>query len=173
MLQQIELADIFGRVFALLRTYRLALPPDLALLLRTLLIAEGFVRRLDPGFDIAARAAPIARELLRERIGPAGLRRGGRRLATSLGGLAAASPELVALAERVARSGALPIELQKGAASSIPPSPRRADPNVLSAGLLVAGAILEHDQPVVGAALMVVAALHVAWTWQGDRRRRG
>ena len=33
VLQQIELADIFGRVFALLRTYRLALPPDLALLL--------------------------------------------------------------------------------------------------------------------------------------------
>ena len=126
VLQQIELADIFGRVFALLRTYRLALPPDLALLLRTLLIAEGFVRRLDPGFDIAARAAPIARELLRERIGPAGLKRGGRRLATSLGRLAAASPELVTFAERVARSGALPIELQGGAAPSGPASPRRA-----------------------------------------------
>lgn len=169
VLQQIELADIFGRVFALLRTYRLALPPDLALLLRTLLIAEGFVRRLDPGFDIAARAAPIARELLRERIGPAGLKRGGRRLATSLGRLAAASPELVAFAERVARSGALPIELQGGAVSPTPTSPRRADPNLLSAGLLVAGAILQRDHDVVGAMMMASAVLPAAWAWFASR----
>ena len=172
VLQQIELADIFGRVFALLRTYRLALPPDLALLLRTLLIAEGFVRRLDPGFDITARAAPIARELLRERIGPAGLKRGGRRLATSLGRLAAASPELVAFAERVARSGALPIELQKGAVSSPPALPRGADPNVLSAGLLVAGAILQHDHDVVGAILMASAILLAGCAWYANRQRR-
>ncbi len=142
------------------------------LLLRTLLIAEGFVRRLDPGFDIAARAAPIARELLRERIGPAGLKRGGRRLATSLGRLAAASPELVAFAERVARSGALPIELQGGAVSSTRASPRRADPNVLSAGLLVAGAILQRDHDVVGAMLMASAVLPAAWAWFASRKRR-
>jgi len=172
VLQQIELADIFGRVFALLRTYRLALPPDLALLLRTLLIAEGFVRRLDPGFDIAARAAPIARELLRERIGPAGLKRGGRRLATSLGRLAAASPELVAFAERVARSGALPIELQGGAVFPTPASPRRADPNILSTGLLVAGAILQRDHDVVGAMLMASAVLPAGWAWFSSRQRR-
>ncbi|BAV66594.1 ubiquinone biosynthesis protein (plasmid) [Sphingobium cloacae] len=172
VLQQIELADIFGRVFALLRTYRLALPPDLALLVRTLLIAEGFVRRLDPGFDIAARAAPIARELLRERIGPAGLKRGGRRLATSLGRLAAASPELVAFAERVARSGALPIELQGGAVFPTPASPWRADPNILSAGLLVAGAILQRDHDVVGAMLMASAVLPAGWAWVSSRQRR-
>ena len=171
VLQQIELADIFGRVFALLRTYRLALPPDLALLLRTLLIAEGFVRRLDPGFDIAARAAPIARELLRERIGPAGLKRGGRRLATSLGRLAAVSPDLVTFAERVARSGALPIELHKRAVSP-PASLRRADPNVLSAGMLVAGAILQRDHDVVGTILMASAVLPASWAWFASRRRR-
>jgi len=145
---------------------------DLALLLRTLLIAEGFVRRLDPGFDIAARAAPIARELLRERIGPAGIKRGGRRLATSLGRLAAASPELVAFAERVARSGALPIELQGGAVSPNPTSPWRADPNILSAGLLVAGAILQRDHDVVGAMMMASAVLPAAWAWFASRQRR-
>ena len=171
VLQQIELADIFGRVFALLRTYRLALPPDLALLLRTLLIAEGFVRRLDPGFDIAPRAAPIARELLRERIGPAGLKRGGRRLATSLGRLVAVSPELVALAERVARSGALPIELQGGSAPSPQAPSRRADPNVLSAGLLVAGAIVQDGHTIAGAVLMAFAALPAGWAWYANRRR--
>jgi ubiquinone biosynthesis protein len=172
VLQQIELAVIFGRVFALLRTYRLALPPDLALMLRTLLIAEGFVRRLDPDFDIAARAAPIARELLRERIGPAGLKRGGRRLATSLGRLAAALPELATLAERIARSGALPIEVRGRTSSSDDRLTRRADPNVLSAGLLVAGAILQRDHTVAGITLMVFSVLPVGWAWYADRLRR-
>ena len=107
-----------------------------------------------------------------ERIGPAGLKRGGRRLATSLGRLAAASPELVAFAERVARSGALPIELQGSAVSSTPASPRRADPNVLSAGLLVAGAILQRDHYVVGAILLAFAVLPAGWAWYANRRRR-
>jgi len=86
--------------------------------------------------------------------------------------IAAASPELVAFAERVARSGALPIELQGGAVSSTPASPRRADPNVLSAGLLVAGAILQRDHDVVGAMLMASAVLPAGWAWFSSRQRR-
>lgn len=172
VLQQIELAEIFGCVFGLLRNYRLTLPPDLALLLRTLLIAEGFVRRLDPSFDIAARAAPIARELLRERISPAELKRGGRRLASSLGRLAAASPELVALAERIARSGALPIELQGRAASLSQAPVKGSDPNILSAGLLVAGAIIQRDHLVGGLILMGLAVLRVSWVWYENWRQR-
>ena len=90
----------------------------------------------------------------------------------TLGRLAAASPELVAFAERVARSGALPIELQKGAVSSPPALPRGADPNVLSAGLLVAGAILQHDHDVVGAILMASAILLAGCAWYANRQRR-
>jgi ubiquinone biosynthesis protein len=86
--------------------------------------------------------------------------------------LAAASPELATLAERVARSGALPIELQKGAVSSPPASLRRADPNILSAGLLVAGAILQRDHDVVGTILMASAVLPAGWSWLAGRRRR-
>src|SRR3546814_4472800 len=42
VLSGIEFSHIFSRVFDLLRDYQLALPPDLAILLRTLLTAEGF-----------------------------------------------------------------------------------------------------------------------------------
>ena len=68
LLEQIDLSDIFQRVFALLREFHLTLPPDLALVLRTLLTAEGFVRRIDPHFNIASELAPIAKDLIRERI---------------------------------------------------------------------------------------------------------
>lgn len=144
-LAQIDLSDIFARAFALLRQHRLALPPDLALLLRTLLTAEGFVRTLDPEFDIAAQAMPIAKELARERISLAQFRRGGRRLAASLGRLAAASPELVGLAERIAKSGAIPVSISH---SAKPPASATLPGNdVLTAGLLIAGADLLDRHP--------------------------
>lgn len=74
LLEQIDLGDIFQRVFTLLREFHLALPPDLALVLRTLLTAEGFVRRIDPSFDITSELAPLARELMRERTSPSRLK---------------------------------------------------------------------------------------------------
>lgn len=171
VLQQIELSVIFTRVFSLLREYRLALPPDLALLLRTLLTAEGFVRSLDPDFDIAARTLPIAHELVRERLLPGELKRGGRRLVASIGRLAAASPDLVALAENVARSGALPVQVRSAATSG--PTVKRSvpDPHILTAGLLVASAILFDKHAGAGAALGFLATASLAWTWLQSARR--
>ncbi|MDK2768131.1 MAG: ubiquinone biosynthesis protein [Sphingomonas sp.] len=161
VLRQIELSVIFQRVFTLLREYRLALPPDLALLLRTLLTAEGFVRALDPEFDIAARAMPIARELMRERLISTDLKVGGRRLLANLGRLAAASPDLVGFVETAARSGTLPVRIVLPQASKM--SVRVADPNVLTAGLTIAGAILAGDQPILGTIMFSAAALHFVW----------
>ncbi|QKR99288.1 ubiquinone biosynthesis protein [Sphingomonas sp. CL5.1] len=165
VLEQIQLSVIFQRVFALLRDYRLALPPDLALLLRTLLTAEGFVRSLDPEFDIAARAMPIARELMRERLSPADLKKGGRRLVASLGRLAAASPELVALAESVARSGALPVEVRTTARPSSNITGRVGDPNVLTVGFLVAGALLADSHTVPATILFAAAIANFVLSW--------
>jgi ubiquinone biosynthesis protein len=165
VLQQIELSVVFTRVFSLLREYRLALPPDLALLLRTLLTAEGFVRGLDPDFDIAARAMPIARELMRERLMPGELKRGGRRLIASMGRLAAASPDLVALAENVARSGALPVQVRPTVTPGATAKRPAPDPHILTAGLLVAGAILFDKHPAAGAVLAAAAVARLAWTW--------
>jgi ubiquinone biosynthesis protein len=165
VLQQIEFSVIFTRVFSLLREYRLALPPDLALLLRTLLTAEGFVRSLDPDFDIAARVMPIARELMRERLLPAGFKRGGRRLATSIARLAAASPELASLAEHIARSGALPVQLRSGQTPSRSRGRLTADPNVLTAGLLIAGAIMFDEHPMIGTGILAAAFAKAAWSW--------
>lgn len=143
VLKQVDLSDIFSRVFTLLRRYRLALPPDLALLLRTLLTAEGLVRTLDPEFDIAARAMPIARELARERVSPAELRKGGRRLAAEIGRLAAASPDLIGLVEKVAKSGTIPVHVSSPSPNKDRPSIRR---DVLAASLIVGGAVLFSQQ---------------------------
>ncbi|MFC0590740.1 ABC1 kinase family protein [Novosphingobium aquiterrae] len=163
VLQQIELSVIFTRVFSLLREFRLALPPDLALLLRTLLTAEGFVRSLDPNFNIAARTMPIARELMRERLSPADLKKGGRRLIAGLGRLASASPELITLAESIARSGALPIRIQPSSSSSNIKRSSATDPHVLTVGLIIAGSILVDKHETAGISLFIAAAGNFLW----------
>ena len=161
VLKQVDLSEIFSRVFTLLRQYRLALPPDLALLLRTLLTAEGLVRTLDPEFDIAARAMPIARELARERISPAELRKGGRRLAAGIGRLAAASPDLIGLVEKVAKSGTIPVHVSSPSPNKEGPSPQR---DVLAASLIVGGAVLFSQQIYVSLAFWGIAVVIFALT---------
>ena len=161
VLKQVDLSEIFSRVFTLLRQYRLALPPDLALLLRTLLTAEGLVRTLDPEFDIAARAMPIARELARERISPAELRKGGRRLAAGIGRLAAASPDLIGLVEKVAKSGTIPVHVSSPSPNKEGPSPQR---DVLAASLIVGGAVLFSRQIYVSLAFWGIAVVIFALT---------
>ena len=161
VLKQVDLSEIFSREFTLLRQYRLALPPDLALLLRTLLTAEGLVRTLDPEFDIAARAMPIARELARERISPAELRKGGRRLATGIGRLAAASPDLIGLVEKVAKSGTIPVHVSLPSPNKERPSPQR---DILAAGLIVGGAVLFSQQIYISLASWGIAVVILALT---------
>ena len=153
VLEQVDLARIFNQVFGLLRDFELALPPDLALVLRTLLTAEGFVRRIDPAFDIGGELAPIARQLVSQRTSPARLAREGRKLAAALGRAALSAPELIGQVEKVARTGSLPVSLnpqtieQLGQRRS---SHVRSDPQLLPAALIVAGAILAGTEPLLG-----------------------
>jgi ubiquinone biosynthesis protein len=62
----------FGRmlldVTSLVRSHRLALPPDLALVIKVCVTLEGLGRQLDPSFDMAREAAPFLRAAVRERF---------------------------------------------------------------------------------------------------------
>jgi len=161
VLKQIDLSEIFSRVFMLLRQYRLALPPDLALLLRTLLTAEGLVRTLDPEFDIAARAMPIARELARERVSPAELKKSGRRLAAGIGRLAAASPDLIGFVEKVGKSGAIPVKISSSIPSNYGNYSQRND--VIFASMIIGGAVLFDKQIQIAIILWCFAAIGLIW----------
>lgn len=156
MLEQIDLGDIFQRVFAILRRFQLALPPDLALVLRTLLTAEGFVRRIDPSFDIARELSPLAKELMRERISPSRLRGEAGKLFAALGSAALSMPSLLGQIEKIARTGTMTISLApkdlerlRGDRGS------RASAQLYPAALAICAAIVFSSKP----ALSVVLAL--------------
>ncbi len=51
------------------RSNRLRLPSDLALLLKTVMMCEGVAAQLDPGFEIVPMLVPYATELIRDEPG--------------------------------------------------------------------------------------------------------
>jgi ubiquinone biosynthesis protein len=149
VLSGIEFSQIFSRVFDLLRDYNLVLPPDLAILLRTLLTAEGFVRSMAPDYNIAEETRPIMMELLTERFSLVGARSGLKKIRSQLLGMTGFLPDILASASSIAKSGYLPVQL---------------DP--VTVERLVSG---HNDSPSpkgpVAAALIVAAALLVDQSW--------
>jgi ubiquinone biosynthesis protein len=69
-LAQLSLGGMLGDVTAILREHRLALPSDLALLIKAFITLEGLGRTLDPDFHMAEEALPLLRRVMRARYHP-------------------------------------------------------------------------------------------------------
>ncbi|MFI8418355.1 ABC1 kinase family protein [Serratia sp. NPDC078593] len=57
-------------LFVMAREHRLALPPDLVLLFKALITADGVLHRLDPAFDIVATLKPMLQQVMLQRYAP-------------------------------------------------------------------------------------------------------
>lgn len=66
----INFAETLMDVFIIIRQYRIRLPLNFMLLLKTLVHIEGLGRQIDPTLDIWAEAIPIIKEWLTEKLGP-------------------------------------------------------------------------------------------------------
>jgi ubiquinone biosynthesis protein len=76
-LGQLDLAGMLLEVMAILRSHRLSLPADLALMIKVCLTLEGMGRSLDPDFDMAGQAAPFLSRAMAARYAPRALLREG------------------------------------------------------------------------------------------------
>ena len=56
------------------REHQLALPPDLVLLFKALITADGVLHRLDPAFDIVATLKPMLQQTVLQRYAPDAVR---------------------------------------------------------------------------------------------------
>lgn len=91
-LGQLDLAGMLLEVTALLRSHQLALPADLALLIKVCLTLEGLGRSLDPDFEMARQAQPFLRRAMAAQLGPRAVARRGARAWTDAVGLIATLP---------------------------------------------------------------------------------
>jgi ubiquinone biosynthesis protein len=65
-LREIKLTPLLNGVFNILRKYYLHLPPDLTLVLKTVIMAEGMGASLDPSFDLMAVIEPYADRMMEQ-----------------------------------------------------------------------------------------------------------
>ncbi len=69
-LAQLSLGGMLSDVTAILREHQLALPSDLALLIKAFITLEGLGRGLEPGFHMAEEALPLLRKVMRAQYRP-------------------------------------------------------------------------------------------------------
>jgi len=69
-LKELNISTILADLTTLLRDYHLALPPDLTLLIKSLITLEGLGRQLDPDFDLVTEFSPFLHRALLARYAP-------------------------------------------------------------------------------------------------------
>lgn len=88
-LNQIEIGPLVTHAVALMRTYHLQMPQELAKLLKMMIMAEGIGIELDPGFNLGDVLAPYVKKLMFSRFAP-------KELATRIAAAGADAAELAA-----------------------------------------------------------------------------
>ena len=182
-LKKLDLGALLADVVAILREHGLALPPDLALMIKAFITLEGMGRQLDPDFDIAGEAAPFLREVLLAHLAPRAIaRRGWEAL---LGGvqMLAGLPQDLGRLLRAARRGKLHLEVDVPALKSFGDQLDRAASRltmaIVTAALIVGSSIVMTVDRGGGVATLgllgfvgaVVCGLWVLVSvWRGGRR---
>ena len=111
-LAQLDLGGMLAEVTRILREHHLALPGDLALLIKAFITLEGLGRALDPRFNMASEALPLLRETLRARYRPRALGQRARQALRRGLALAEQLPQDLSRLMRSARHGRLQVGLE-------------------------------------------------------------
>ncbi|MBX3607297.1 MAG: ubiquinone biosynthesis protein UbiB [Piscinibacter sp.] len=140
-LAELNLGQMLADVTTILREHRLALPADLALLIKAFISLEGMGRGLDPGFHMAGEALPLLRQVVRARYQPRALGQrawgGLRRVLDGAGQL----PRDVARLLRRLRHGHLQLDIELAHLKRVGDQIDRAA-NRLSLALVIAALII-------------------------------
>jgi ubiquinone biosynthesis protein len=145
-LQDLRMGAMLADMTALLREHSLALPADLALVLKACVTLETYGRELDPDFDMVGEAAPFLRAATLARSGPAALAKRGWRAAAALAGIAGDLPQDLRELIRSARTGRLQLHIDltslQGFGRQVDTSANRLAIGIVTAALIVGSAIV-------------------------------
>lgn len=135
---------LINDILRTLRTQRLHLPTDLALLFKMLLMAEGLGRTLDPDFQLVTVLAPFTRRLVLERYSPEALRRRVLRMVQDLRQAGADAPRLVESLLALVERGGPQLTLAQAEAD------RQNRQNLMTGNRIVAGVLAASFINVAG-----------------------
>jgi ubiquinone biosynthesis protein len=146
-LDNIDLAQLLRELVGLIRAHRLRIPPDLVLLIRSLVTIESVGRALDPHFDIAEQLQPFIRELTTRRFRPWRLLSQAARTAEDVERIATLLPDVLGHSLESIKRGELSVRFDLQHFERLVRQITRAS-NTLALGIVISGLI-------VGSALIV------------------
>jgi len=186
-LHKLKMGAMLADLTALLRRHSLALPPDLALVLKTCATLEATGRELDAGFDMAGEAAPFLRAATLARRGPATLARRGLRIAATALDMLGELPRDLRRLLRSARSGGLQVHVDVTSLDrfgrQLDGAANRLTVGVVTAALIIGSSIVMTVEggptllglPFFGLLGFLGSAAGSAWLlasiWRSGRRR--
>lgn len=110
-LEDVDITVFLTDLTTLLRDHQLNLPPDLTLLMKSLITLEGMGRQLDPGFNIVQEATPFLQRALFRRYAPDALLKQGWQSFSGMVELLTELPNDLHRLLDLARRGALGVRL--------------------------------------------------------------
>lgn len=140
-LRELQLGAMLNQVATVLRQHRLALPPDLSLLIKAFITLEGMGRELDPDFDMAGQALPVLERAMREHYAPQAVLQRGWAATRELLSLVGDLPRDLSRLLKAARAGRLEIHLEVAQVRRVGDQLDRAASR-LTVGLVVAALII-------------------------------
>jgi len=145
-LKQLKLGTMLSDLVAILRQHRLALPVDLALLVKAFITLEGMGRELDPDFDMAGEAMPLLEQALHTRYATTALLERGWRGVSEVLSLAVGLPQDISRLLRAARRGRLEIHIDithlKRVGNQLDSAANRLAVGIVVAALIIGSAIV-------------------------------
>ena len=181
-LAQLHLGNMLQEVTTILRDHRLALPPDLALLIKAFVSLESMGRGLDPGFHMAAEAQPLLRQVVHARYAPKALAQRGWAGLRGLAEQAGRLPQDLSRALRNISRGHVQVGIEiahlKRAADQIDRAANRLAIALVIAALIIGSSIVMtvgggptlFGLPAFGLLGFVGAALGGLWLVRAIRR---
>lgn len=145
-LREINFGSMLSDLVAILREHGLALPSDLALLIKAFITLEGLGLQLDPDFDIASEAAPLIERVLLSHAAFGELAKRSWSKLSSMLGLIAGLPQDLRQILRSVRRGKLQIQIDviplKQFGERLDRAASRLALSILIAALIVGSAIV-------------------------------
>jgi ubiquinone biosynthesis protein len=115
--EDISMAKLLTLLFEVTALFDMRTRPELLLLQKTMVVAEGVARMLDPKLDIWTTSEPVVREWLARHLGPAGRLEGAAQGAGEVGRFLASVPSLLA------RAGGLADRIEQATRDGFPLAP--------------------------------------------------
>ena len=140
-LDSIDLGVLLRELIAFIRTHDLHIPPDLVLLIRSLVTIEGVGRALDPHFDIASELYPFIRNLSLKRFGPWRMLENSIRTAEDMQRIATLLPDVLGQSLESIKRGKLMVHFDLQHFENLVRQLSRAS-HVLAVGIVIAGLIV-------------------------------